>query len=158
MTEDRHSPCDIHGPCAPPYPEPAGKAAALRMNTTALAYLGDAIYELYVRKYIVDAGIAHADSLHRAAVRFVNAGAQATVMKAMLDADDIVADGDERSLVRRARNRKSASKPKNADPMDYKWATAFEALLGYYYLTEQTRKLEDVILFALNKIEGAVTS
>jgi ribonuclease-3 family protein len=154
MSGDRHDACEVHGSCAPPYPAPAGKAAALRMNTTALAYLGDAVYELYVRKDIVDTGIAHADRLHRAAVRFVNAGAQADVMKALLDADGMVTDGDELSLVRRARNRKSVSKPKNADPMDYKWATALEALLGYYYMTEQTRKLEDAILFALNRIEG----
>jgi ribonuclease-3 family protein len=155
MIEDRHTSCEIHGSCVSLYPAPVGKAAALRMNTTTLAYLGDALYELYIRKYIVDTGIAHADRLHRAAVRFVNAGAQADVIKALLDADEIVTDEDERSLIRRARNRKSASKPKNADPMDYKWATALEALLGYYYMTEQTRKIEDTILFALNRIEGA---
>jgi ribonuclease-3 family protein len=138
-----------------PYPEPAGKAEALRMNTAALAYLGDAVYEVYVRKYIVDTGAGHADRLHRAAVRFVNAGAQAAVMKAMLDEEKgIVKDDDERALTRRARNRKSATKPKNADPMDYKWATAFEALLGYYYMTEQLRKLEDAILFALSRVES----
>jgi ribonuclease-3 family protein len=155
MIEDKRDACEIHGSCVSLYPAPVGKAAALRMNTTALAYLGDAIYELYVRKYIVDTGIAHADRLHRAAIRFVNAGAQADVMRALLNADEIVTDDDERSLVRRARNRKSANKPKNADPMDYKWATALEALLGYYYMTEQTRKIEDIILFALNRIEGA---
>jgi ribonuclease-3 family protein len=139
-----------------PYPAPVGKAAALRMNTTALAYLGDAIYELYVRKYIVDTGVAHADRLHRAAIRFVNAGAQAAVVKALLEESGIVEDEDEKALARRARNKKSANRPKNADPMDYKWATAFEALLGYYYMTEQTRKLEDTILFALNRVEGAM--
>jgi ribonuclease-3 family protein len=154
MNEDRHDSCEVHGSCVEPYPEPVGKAAAMRMNTTALAYLGDAIYEVYVRKYIVDTGVGHADSLHRAAVRFVNAGAQAGVMKALLDSGEIVSDEDEKTLVRRARNKKSASKPKNAAPMDYKWATAFEALLGYYYITEQTRKIEDTILFALNMMEG----
>jgi ribonuclease-3 family protein len=125
------------------------------MNTTALAYLGDAIYELYVRKYIVDTGVASADRMHRAAIRFVNAGAQAKVMKAVLDNDEIVTD-EEKALARRARNRKSVNKPKNADPADYRWATAFEALLGYYYVTEQTRKLEDTVLLALNMVEGAV--
>jgi ribonuclease-3 family protein len=138
-----------------PYPEPVGRDEALRMGAAALAWLGDAVYEVYVRKYIVDTGAAHADSLHRAGVRFVKAGAQASVIKAMLDEKNgIVADEDERALARRARNRKSVAKPKNADLMDYKWATAFEALLGYYYMTEQTRKLEDAILFALNHIEG----
>jgi ribonuclease-3 family protein len=156
MVEDRHEGCEVHGSCVTPYPEPVGGAEAMRMNTAALAYLGDAVFELYVRKYIVDAGVSHADRLHRAAVKYVNAGAQAGVIKAMLDGrTDILTDEDEKVLARRARNRKSASRPKNADPMDYKWATAFEALLGYYYVTEQTRKIEDTVLFALNMIEGA---
>jgi ribonuclease-3 family protein len=156
MRDDDHGSCEVHGSCVRPYPEPEGKDEALRMGAAALAYLGDAVYEVYVRKYLVDTGAARANSLHRAAVRFVNAGAQAAVIRAMLDDESSFAlDDDERALVRRARNRKSAAKPKNADPMDYKWATAFEALLGYYYLTEQTRKLEDAILFALNKVEGA---
>ncbi|MDR2162957.1 MAG: ribonuclease III [Clostridiales Family XIII bacterium] len=153
---DSHESCELHGSCVEPYPEPVRKGEALKMNTAVLAYLGDAVYEVYVRKYIVDTGAARANVMHRAAVRFVNAGAQAVVMKAMLDEEDggVITDEDERVLVRRARNRKSATTPKNADPMDYKWATAFEALIGYYYMTEQTRKLEDTILFALNRIEG----
>jgi ribonuclease-3 family protein len=156
MSDDNHESCELHGSCVLPYPEPEGKEEALRMGAVALAYLGDAVYELYVRKYLVDTGGARANSLHRAAVRFVNAGAQAAVIKALLDDEyGFALTDDERALVRRARNRKGGAKPKNADPMDYKWATAFEALLGYYYLTEQTRKLEDVILFALNRIEGA---
>jgi ribonuclease-3 family protein len=154
MDDDRHDSCEVHGSCVEPYPEPEGKDEALRMSTTALAFLGDAVYEVYVRKYIVDTGIARADNMHREAVRFVNAGAQAVALGAMLDEESgIVTDEDERALVRRARNRKTAVKPKNADPMDYKRATAFEALLGYYYVTEQTRKLEDAILFALNRTE-----
>jgi ribonuclease-3 family protein len=155
MSGDNHESCELHGSCVLPYPAPEGKDEALRTGTAALAYLGDAVYELYVRKYLVDTGAARANSLHRAAVRFVNAGAQAAVIRALLDDETGIApDDDERALIRRARNKKSGVKPKNADPMDYKWATAFEALLGYYYLTEQTRKLEEVILFALNRVEG----
>jgi ribonuclease-3 family protein len=156
MSTDNHDSCEIHGSCVEPYPEPVGKTAALRMNTAALAYLGDAVYEVYVRKFLVDTGITHSDKLHREAVKYVNAGAQAAVMKAMTDEGDLVSDEDELALIRRARNKKSMSVPKNADPMDYKWATAFEALIGYYYMTEQIRKLEELILFALNRIEEAV--
>jgi ribonuclease-3 family protein len=166
--QDRHDSCEIHGSCVEPYPDPVRREEALRMNTTALAWLGDAVYEVYVREYIVSTGIGHADRLHTASVRFVNAGAQAGVLKALLaDAEaggkgELIAaasaegllDEDEQALCRRARNKKSATRPKNADPMDYKWATAFEALLGYYHVTEQKRKLEDVILYALNYIES----
>ncbi|MDR0518736.1 MAG: hypothetical protein LBG82_01585 [Clostridiales Family XIII bacterium] len=167
--EHDHSSCEVHGSCVEPYPEPVNMAAAMRMNTTALAWLGDALYEMYVRKYIVDTGIAHADRLHVESVRFVNAAAQAGIMKALLAAAEggepgemnpaASAEGllceEEMALVRRARNKKNSTRPKNADPMDYKWATAFEALLGYYHVTEQERKIEDVILFALNHIESA---
>jgi len=167
--DDRHGSCELHGSCVEPYPEPANKDAALRMNTTSLAWLGDAVYETYVRKYVVDTGVGHADRLHIASVRFVKAEAQARIMKALLagatDGEpgetnpaaraEGLLDADEQALIRRARNKKNTTRPKNADPMDYKWATAFEALLGYYYVTEQIQKLEDVILFALNYIEGA---
>jgi ribonuclease-3 family protein len=135
--------------CVQPAEAPEGKDEVLRMNVTALAWIGDAVYETYVRKYIIDTGCARADRLHRAAVRFVKARAQAGVMRA-LEGD---LPEDEQALVRRSRNKKSASKPKNADPMDYKWSTAFEALIGYYYLTGQTGKLEETVLFALNRIE-----
>ncbi|MDR3225858.1 MAG: hypothetical protein LBT52_06170 [Clostridiales Family XIII bacterium] len=165
--DEQRASCEIHGSCVEPYPEPVNKEEALRMNTTALAWLGDAAYEVYVRKYIVDTGVGHADRLHIESVRFVKAEAQARIMKALLagQADGEIGetnpaaraegmlDADEQALIRRARNKKNATRPKNADPMDYKWATAFEALLGYYYVTEQTQKLEDVILFALNYIE-----
>ena len=118
-------------------------------NTSVLAYLGDAVYELHVRKYMVDTGQIHADRLHTGAVRFVRAGAQATVIKALFPG----LPEQEQALVRRARNRKTNTKPRNADPVEYKWATAFEALLGYYYLSEQDQKLEDAILRALSMIE-----
>jgi ribonuclease-3 family protein len=120
----------------------------MKVNTGVLAYLGDAVYELYIRKYVVDTGSVHADRLHSAAVGFVRAEAQAMVCRSI--ADDL--PEDERDLVRRARNRRVGSGPKNADPMDYKWATAFEALLGYYYLSGKTEEMEEVILRAINLI------
>jgi ribonuclease-3 family protein len=122
------------------------------MHATVLAYIGDAIYEVYIRKYVIDTGIVHADRLHTAAVRFVKASAQAKIMKLMFDG----LPEEEQTLVKRARNRKPKTVPKNAEVLDYKWATAFEALLGYYYLTEQKTKLENAILIAINSVEGAI--
>jgi len=123
---------------------------ALRMNTTVLSWLGDAVYELFIRKYLSDSGKVHADRLHRAAVRFVRASAQAEVIKLIFDG----LSEDEQRLVKRARNRKPKTMPKNAEPGDYKWATAFEALLGYYYITEQEDRLEKTVHVAINHIEG----
>ncbi len=130
------------------------------INTTALAYIGDAVYEIYVRERVLAASGeksgavsttasgaasggqkasgrqkafgAHVDALHRQAIRYVRADGQAKAIKAMLAEGFLTAE--EEAIVRRARNHKSASKPKNADAMDYKYATAFEALIGFWHL------------------------
>ena len=107
------------------------------VNTTALAFLGDAVYEVAVRKHILDTGQVNADKLHRIAVGFVRAEGQAAALKELMD--ELTAE--EQALVRRARNRKITSKPKNADPVIYKLATAFEALIGWLYLSGNGERL-----------------
>ena len=99
------------------------------INTTALAYMGDAVYELAVREEV--------NRLHHIATLYVRASAQAKIIKTIFDE----LDEKEQALVKRARNRKSATKAKNADPVTYKWATAFEALTGYLYLMENQDRL-----------------
>lgn len=108
------------------------------INTTALAYLGDAVYEVEVRKYIMETGQYHADRLHQIAIRFVRAEGQAMALKRLIKE----LTEEEQALVRRARNRKITSKPKHADPVTYKLATAFEAFVGYLYLTGQQERLD----------------
>ena len=126
------------------------------MDGAALAFIGDAVYEIYVRKHVLaEAGSRHqsmalkVDALHHGTVQFVNAEAQAFAIKAM--ADDL--PEEEQAVVRRARNHKPHSVPKHADVMDYKWATAFEALVGYLYLTGETEEMEKVIRRAITVIE-----
>ena len=115
------------------------KETLYRANTTNLAYVGDAVYEVFVRKRLFEGPFATTKALHREAVKYVSAAAQAQAVKAMYDG----LSDEEQHLVKRARNHRSATKPKNADPVDYKWATAFEALLGYLYLAgEEERFLE----------------
>lgn len=118
------------------------------INTTALAYLGDAVYEVAVRKYIMETGQYHADRLHQIAVRFVRAEGQAMALKKMMQE----LTEEEQALVRRARNRKITSKPKHADPVTYKLATAFEAFVGYLYLTENRQRLDWFIETAIDII------
>lgn len=120
------------------------------MNTGALAFVGDAVYELHVREYVIGKGMIHGDVLHKKAVRYVNARAQAAVIKEIIDS----LNEKEQGLVRRARNRKISTKPKNIDPISYKWATAFEALLGYYYLSGQVEKLDAIVKKSIQYIEG----
>lgn len=138
------------------------------INTTALAYIGDAVYEIYVREYVLGQDLrgmdknfgAHVDALHKRAIRYVRADGQAKAVKAMLN-EGFLGD-EEAALVRRARNHKTASKPKNADAMDYKYATAFEALIGFWHLSAQAggddgadakQRMEEIIFKAFEKIE-----
>ncbi len=120
------------------------------INTTALAYIGDAVYEIYVRKHVMETGQFNADKLHQMAVKYVRADGQAKAVKELIRE---VLDEEETRLVKRARNHKTTSKPKNADPVIYKLATAFEALVGYLYLEENCQRLEEVIEFAFLAIE-----
>ncbi|MDD4286518.1 MAG: ribonuclease III domain-containing protein [Eubacteriales bacterium] len=120
-----------------------------KMNTTVLAYLGDAIYESYIREHVIRRGHVHADRLHRAAVPYVCAQGQARAVRRMLES----LTEEEQDLVRRARNRKSATKPRHADAVTYKWATAFEALIGYLYLSDRPDRLREVLALAVAAAE-----
>ena len=122
----------------------------IKMNTNVLAWMGDAVYELNIRKHVVDTGQIHADKLHSSAVEYVKADSQALIMKEIFDS----LPEEEQTLVKRAKNKRSKTKAKNADPVDYKWATAFEALIGYYYIEGKTEKLDDVLKKAIELIEN----
>lgn len=108
------------------------------MNTATLAYMGDAVYEQAVRERIIGDGNVRVDRLHRKATGYVRAQAQAEIIRQLFDE----LDPREQSLVKRCRNHKYHSKAKHADPMTYKWATAFEALVGYLYLAGQDQRLQ----------------
>jgi len=120
------------------------------INTTALAYIGDGVYELFVRRMMVERGWAAADHLHRETVKYVRAESQAYAVKKMTD----MFTSEEQDLIRRARNRKSVTKPKNADPVTYKMATAMEALIGYLFLTDQNGRIEEIMTRAVEEIDG----
>lgn len=128
-----------------------------KLNTAALAFIGDAVYEVYVRKHVLKTGSVHSDALHREAVRYVSAEGQARAIEAL------VKEGlteDELKLVKRARNHKASSSKRTkashrgSDIMTDKWATAFEALLGALYLKEETARLEELIELSFDIIEG----
>ena len=112
------------------------------INTTALAFLGDAVYEIYARKYVMDSGQQNADRLHKAAIKYVCAAGQAKAVKSLMA--DFLSE-EEVGLIKRARNRKTASKARSADAVTYKLATAFEALMGFLYLDGQSQRLEEVL-------------
>jgi ribonuclease III family protein len=122
------------------------------INTTALAYIGDGVYEIFVRKLMVTRGWVAADHLHRETVKYVRAESQAYAIKKIMD----MLTPEEQDLIRRARNRKSVTKPRNADPVSYKMATAMEALIGYLFLTDQNDRIEEIMTRAVEEIDGKV--
>ncbi|NMA94049.1 MAG: ribonuclease III [Clostridiales bacterium] len=132
---------------------PERKAADVKnLGSLVLAYMGDAVYEQFIRERVIRSGrFVRADVLHRAGVFYVNAEAQAETIKTMLEE----LDEEERGVVRRARNHRSATKPKNVDPISYKWATAFEALLGYLYLLGREKRLSELMERAAELVEAS---
>ena len=121
------------------------------INTTALAYIGDAVYEIYVRQRVLQLEKVHVDHLHKLAINYVNNAGQAKAVKRMMNEEFLTEE--EVSLVKRARNHKTASKPRNADPVNYKLATAFEALIGWLHLDGRKERMEEIIFHAMEIIE-----
>jgi len=108
-----------------------------------LAYLGDTVYDLYVRSRLVAQG-GRVGAMHRSAVKYVCAHAQA----AALGRIEALLTEDEQAVVRRARNTRQ-SPPRSADPAEYCRATALEALIGYLYVTGRQERMNELLVAAL---------
>lgn len=122
------------------------------LNGSTLAYVGDAVYELAVRKHVLSKGITQVNHLHRAAVSYVGAIGQAKVMLHWIKQDDFLT-AQEITMYKRGRNHKANTKAKNASIGDYRQATGFESLLGWLALTEQTERLDQLINEAITMID-----
>ena len=116
----------------------------------ALAFVGDGVYELYVRTRLMRKGSLQANKLHRLAIQYVKAGSQAASVRVILDK----LSEEENAVYRRGRNAKSATVPKNADVAEYRMATGFEALLGYLYLSGRTERLRELMELACRVVEA----
>ncbi|WP_039234360.1 Mini-ribonuclease 3 [Bacillus thermotolerans] len=128
---------------------------ARQMNGLALAYMGDAIYEVYVRRFLLESGKVKPNELHREATRYVSAKAQARFLHEMIE-EELLSES-ELAVVRRGRNAKSATVPKNTDVQTYRHSTGFEALVGLLFLTGEEARLQEIIHFCLeqnNQQEG----
>ena len=117
------------------------------INIMTLAYLGDAIYEVYIREHLIKSGIAKVEELQRDAVKYVSAKAQAKILDNLVE-HDILTD-IEIDIVKRGRNYKRASHPRNTDIMTYKLSSGFEALIGYLYMDKQIDRLNEIMDFIL---------
>lgn len=106
-----------------------------------LAYIGDAVFELYVRTKLLGEGELKVSSLHHRAVEYVKAKGQADFLHRLED----MLTPEEKDIVRRGRNAKSVTVPKNAEVADYRLATGFEALIGYLFLKGETLRLSEIL-------------
>lgn len=123
------------------------------LNPLVLAYVGDGVYEVFIRNVIVSRGIWQPKKFHSASVSFVKANAQAALLEEIKEE----LSEEESDIVRRGRNAKSGTIPKHAERMDYKNATGFEALIGYLFLLGRYGRLKELfekVLIAREKIES----
>lgn len=119
------------------------------INVLVLAYLGDTVYENYVRKYLINLGIANVNDLQKRAINYVSASNQAKFITQLLD-NNFLTD-EELDVFRRARNYKTTSHPKSCDIITYKYATGLEAIIGYLELLKKTERINEIMKFILGE-------
>ena len=105
------------------------------------AYVGDSVYELYIRTQLINQTNLKPHKLHIEAIKYVKAQAQAKILQELYGE----LNEEEKEIVRRGRNAENHHLPKNCDVQDYCYATAFEALIGYLYLTKQEERLSEIL-------------
>ena len=110
------------------------------MNVLTLAYMGDNVYEYYIRKYLISTGISDVNRLQTESVKYVSAKAQKEIVDKLIS-DNILTE-EEIDVFKRARNHKGNRHPKNCDIVTYKYATGFEAVIGYLELTGNRDRIE----------------
>ena len=119
----------------------------MEVNVLVLAYMGDTIYENYVRKYLINKGIGNVNDLQTESLNFVSAKSQAKYLQEMIDNNFL--SGEELDIVKRARNYKTTSHPKSCDIVTYKYATGLEALVGYLELDNNKERIDEIMNFIL---------
>ena len=110
------------------------------------AYVGDCVYELYIRTKLVNETNLKPHKLHIEAIKYVKAEAQAQILEKLMN--DL--SEEEKEIVRRARNTKNHHLPKNSNVTQYMYSTAFEGLIGYLYLTKQEQRLNEILKKCIN--------
>ncbi len=120
-----------------------------QLSPLTWAYVGDCVFELYVRSNLVNTTNLKPHDLHIKAIKFVKAKSQAEMLKNIMD----MLTDEEKDIVRRGRNAENHHLPKNANIQEYMYSTAFEALIGYLYLCKKIERLEKIIEMAIKSID-----
>ncbi|KJU98076.1 Mini-ribonuclease 3 [Streptococcus gordonii] len=123
------------------------------INGIALAFEGDAVYSMYIRRHLIFQGLTKPNQLHREATKYVSAKAQANLISLMLE-EGILTEKEE-DIYKRGRNANSHTKAKNADIVTYRMSTGFEAVMGYLHMTEEIERLEELIDWCIKRVEEA---
>lgn len=118
-------------------------------NILSLAYLGDSVYELYIREYLLGQGISKVNTLQKYAIQFVSAKAQCTFVTEMLNSNFLTEE--EIAIFNRGRNHKSHTSPKNTDIITYKYATGLESVIGYLYLQKNKSRIDEIMQFIIER-------
>ncbi|NEN83967.1 Mini-ribonuclease 3 [Paenibacillus elgii] len=124
------------------------------LNPLVLAYVGDAVYEVFIRQYVVSQTNHRPNHLHRLSTRYVSAKAQAKALQRWLP----ILTEEETDIVKRGRNAKSGTTAKNADVLEYRHSTAFECLIGYLYYTQRWERLQQLLMLSLERDETSTTT
>ncbi|MCM3620404.1 Mini-ribonuclease 3 [Sutcliffiella horikoshii] len=125
---------------------------AKQLNSLALAYMGDAVYEGYIRHHLLKSGKVRPNQLHRTATNYVSAKSQAHLLHRLMEREFFTEE--EQGVIRRGRNAKSGSVPKNTDVQTYRYSTAFEALIGYHYLLENIERMEEIVFTCIELVDS----
>lgn len=122
----------------------------IQLNGLALAYIGDAYYELLIRRHLLDKKITKVNNLHQKAIQFTSAVSQAKAVKALIDG---FFSEDEIAIFKRGRNQSATHKPKNADIVTYNASTGFEAVIGYHYLNNNFNRIDEIMVEVFRILE-----
>lgn len=117
------------------------------LGSLALAYMGDAVYEVYIRHHLLSLGQVKPNKLHKEATKYVSAKSQSAVVHYLLS-EQLLTE-EEEAIIRRGRNAKSGTVPKNTDVQTYRYSTAFEALIGFLYGSNNQERMEEIINLAI---------
>ena len=120
------------------------------MNILVLAYLGDSVYEHYIRTYLIHQNIANVNDLLSVSLRYVSAKSQAKIVQELIDRNQLTEE--EQAIYRRARNAKNNHHPKNCDIVTYKQATGLEGIIGYLEILGKTDRIQEIIKMIVGEI------
>ena len=118
-------------------------------NILSLAYIGDGIYELMVRTYLLKQGNIKVNDLQHMAIKYVSANAQRNILEKINNAN--ILNEEEICIIHRARNNTNGRHPKNTDIITYKYATSLEALFGYLYLEKNYNRLSELMKYVIGE-------